>query len=113
MDTTCTTKTTVSPPTQGAQASRTTLESALCPLEIVRKMGQGGAGDIYEVADNTSGAHYVVKTLRPGVQTAVDVIRFRREAQFMAKLHHPNLMPVIRVRLDADPPYYMMPLREG
>ncbi|HZU99010.1 MAG TPA: serine/threonine-protein kinase [Planctomycetota bacterium] len=108
------TRTTISAPeSRESTSTRTQLESALRPFEIVRKLGQGAAGDVYEVADPASRVHYVVKTLRSEVRNAIDVLRFRREAHFMAKLHHPNIMPVIRVALDADPPRYMMPLYDG
>jgi len=93
--------------------TETRLEAALGEMKIVRKLGRGAAGDIYEVADAAKGVHCVVKTLRPDVRSAIDVLRFRREAQLMAKLHHPNVMPVLRVALDVDPPFYMMPLHEG
>jgi serine/threonine protein kinase len=109
-DTIVTTPTEIHVHTPSDERTKATL--AVGGLAIVRKLGQGGAGDVYEV-ENDEGVRYVAKTLRPEVRSTVDLIRFRREAQFMSKLHHPNLMPIVRLSLETDPPYYLMPLREG
>lgn len=39
--------------------------------------------------------------------------RFAKEVKVQSAIDHPNIVPVIRSDLDADPPYYLMPLAES
>ncbi len=97
-------------------ADRRTIRRRAAPkvigrLDIIRRIGSGASGHVYEAVDPTTQQRYVVKALSK--LTATDVRRFKREAELMARLHHPNLMPVLKVNADADPPHYVMPLRDG
>ena len=83
----------------------------LGPLDVVRRIGTGSAGQVYEARDAATGARYVVKALKR--LGPVDLKRFKLEAELMMKLHHPNVMPVLRVETQADPPFFVMPLHDG
>jgi len=87
------------------------MPKTLGPLEVVKRLGAGAAGQVYEARDPASGARYVVKALKKLGPT--ELRRFKLEAELMAKLRHPNLMPVVRVNTEFDPPFYVMPLHEG
>jgi serine/threonine protein kinase len=58
--------------------------------EIVRKLGQGGAGAVYLVLDRDTGETLALKKLlRMDIQ---GVLRLKREFRSVADLHHPNLI---------------------
>ncbi len=62
---------------------------------IVREIGRGGMGIVYEARDSVLGRRVALKVLQPQEppsSTAID--RFRREAAIGAKLQHPNIVGV-------------------
>lgn len=68
---------------------------------ILRKVAQGGMGAVYESTDQggQQGSRYAIKeispaALPPGERTQA-VADFRREAQMLASLQHPNLVTVV------------------
>jgi eukaryotic-like serine/threonine-protein kinase len=69
--------------------------STLGQYRIVRPLGRGGMGQVYEVEHDTLGLRYALKLLpeefagQPGA-----LERFRREARVMAQLQHPNILKV-------------------
>jgi serine/threonine-protein kinase len=65
------------------------------PYRIVRKIGEGASGLVYEAEHTELGRRVALKVLAPGHSSAVDAIeRFRAEARAVAKLSHPNLVPL-------------------
>ena len=65
-------------------------------FRILRKVGEGGMGVVYEAVQESLGRHVALKVLaqnRPGGYLE----RFRREARAAAKLHHTNIVPVFGV----------------
>ncbi|HLG42780.1 MAG TPA: protein kinase, partial [Planctomycetota bacterium] len=61
-------------------------------FEIIRLLGHGGAGEVYQATDASLQRSVALKIL-----TRIshgDTERFRREAQLAAKLAHPNLVPI-------------------
>jgi len=92
---------------------RPLVDACFAGLEILRVLGRGMAGEVFEALDRKTGRHYVVKRFRPHAARLLDVARFLREAELMRRLKHPNIMPVLHVETSADPPYYVMPFREG
>ncbi len=81
---------------------------------IVREVGRGGMGVVYEAEQVSLGRRVAVKVLPPNFaadhQTAE---RFRREARSAAKLHHTNIVPVFDVGQDGDTCYYVMQFIQG
>ncbi|HNN93767.1 MAG TPA: protein kinase [Pseudomonadota bacterium] len=61
---------------------------------VVRLLGQGGMGAVYEVIRLTDGTHLAAKVLRRGDFNKQAISRLAREAQIMARLHHPNLLAI-------------------
>ena len=63
---------------------------------VIRRLGRGGAGEVYLVRHETLTTDYALKVLKPDV--AEDnhefVERFIREGQIAAKVRHPNLIAV-------------------
>src|SRR5438067_7202856 len=67
---------------------------------ILRKIAQGGMGAVYESVDvyAPEGTRWAVKEMSPAALPASErtqaITDFRREAQMLASLHHPNLPAV-------------------
>ncbi len=91
----------------------------VAPLEfdhfrVVRKLGEGGMGTVYEAEDLKLHRRIALKTLRPEIasnQSAKD--RFLREARSAASLTHDNIVPIYQVGESAGIPYLAMPLLVG
>jgi len=63
--------------------------------KVVRLLGRGGMGEVYEVEHSVLHKSYALKVIRPEVlnrPTAAE--RFKREAQVMSHLEHPNIVAV-------------------
>ena len=70
--------------------------------EIVREIGRGGMGVVYEAEDRELHRRVAIKVLATEITSAESVARLRREAQTIAKLEHPGVVPVHDVGLLAD-----------
>ncbi len=65
----------------------------LGPYRIVRVLGRGGMGVVYQAVDGRLQRHVALKTIS-GCPDAVAVERFCREARAVAKLRHPAIVAV-------------------
>jgi eukaryotic-like serine/threonine-protein kinase len=64
--------------------------------EVLRVIGKGGTGSIYEVRNIRLGHSFALKTLAGEAATNAEAIqRFRREADIVARIKHPNIVEVI------------------
>jgi len=85
--------------------------------KILRLIGAGGMGTVYDVEDTTIGKRYVLKTLHPKLGAREDLARrIQNEARTLARLHHPNIVEVITAGVTADAlklPYYLMERLSG
>jgi serine/threonine protein kinase/WD40 repeat protein/tetratricopeptide (TPR) repeat protein len=81
---------------------------------ILREVGRGGMGIVYEAEQESLGRHVALKVL-PG-RTLLDpqrLRRFQREARAAARLHHTNIVPVYGVGSHEDVHYYVMQFIQG
>jgi serine/threonine-protein kinase len=63
------------------------------PYRLLRKIGEGASGEVFEAEHVELGRRYAVKVLSSAHAAAHDAVeRFRREARAVAKLSHPNLV---------------------
>jgi len=76
---------------------------------IVREIGRGGMGIVYEAVQESLGRRVALKILPADARAdATKRERFLREAQAAARLHHTNIVPVFGVGEENGVPYYVM-----
>jgi serine/threonine protein kinase len=63
---------------------------------IVKELGSGGMGTVYEVERVTDGKHFALKALAGGGDSQARA-RFAREAQIVANVNHPNVVSIVDV----------------
>jgi serine/threonine protein kinase len=83
-------------------------------FRIIRALGRGGMGVVYEAVEGLLGRRVALKVLPFGA--AIDprrVARFRVESQAAAQLNHPHIIPVYSVGSEAGVHHYAMQLIEG
>ncbi|MGA8891767.1 MAG: protein kinase, partial [Anaeromyxobacteraceae bacterium] len=61
-------------------------------FEVLRELGRGGFGVVFEARDRELGRLVAVKVVRP--RRGVDATMLRAEAEAAATLHHPNIVTV-------------------
>jgi tRNA A-37 threonylcarbamoyl transferase component Bud32 len=84
--------------------------------EIVRRISEGGMGEIYEARHVRLTGGYAVKVLRPEIRSRDEsaFARFRREAEVTSSLRHPHIVQVIDFNETPDgAPYFVMELLAG
>jgi hypothetical protein len=93
---------------------------ALPPLQqlgdfrILREIGHGGMGVVYEAEQVSLGRHVALKVLpQKLLLDARQKRRFEREAKAAARLHHTNIVPVFSVGEHDGLPYYAMQFLQG
>ncbi len=87
-------------------------------LKVIRPLGSGGMGAVYEVEETSVEAPFVMKVihpelLRPGSHAAD---RMRQEAKTQARLNHKNIVRVYRAGVTAESPplpFYVMDRLSG
>ncbi len=62
--------------------------------QIVRSLGSGGMGEVFEATDTRLKRAVAIKTLRPGAFQPETLGRLRAEAAALANLHHPGIVQV-------------------
>ncbi|MBX9736363.1 MAG: serine/threonine protein kinase [Phycisphaerales bacterium] len=89
------------------------------PYKIERELGRGGMGVVYLARDTRLGRQVAIKTLPPaaGDHSAPDqhrrTERFRREAQILAQLNHPNIAGIYDIAEDRGAVYLVMEYVDG
>ena len=73
------------------------MEQQILNYRIESILGEGGMSRVYLGVEPVTGQKVAIKELLPHLATLDDLReRFRREAQFMARLNHPNIVRLIR-----------------
>jgi WD40 repeat protein/serine/threonine protein kinase/tetratricopeptide (TPR) repeat protein len=81
---------------------------------IIREIGRGGMGVVYEAEQQSLGRRVALKVLSAQVIGDGKALeRFRREARSAARLHHTNIVPVFDVGQEGDVCYYAMQFIQG
>src|SRR5579884_2778561 len=87
---------------------------SLGPYQVVELLGRGGMAVVYKALQPTLRRYVAIKVLPPAF--ALDPTfrsRFQQEAETIARLQHPNILPIYDYGQDGDLPYLVMPLVTG
>ena len=81
---------------------------------IIREVGRGGMGIVYEAEQVSLGRHVALKILpKHAMADSRQKRRFEREAKAAARLHHTNIVPIFGVGDHDGLPYYVMQFIQG
>ncbi|HUF34981.1 MAG TPA: serine/threonine-protein kinase [Gemmatimonadales bacterium] len=91
------------------------LARALGPqYQVIRLIGRGGFAEVFEVTDTDLQRRLAVKVLRSDLPWGPGTLaRFKQEARAIARLNHPNTVPIHFVGEGEGLVYYAMPYLEG
>ena len=82
-------------------------------FELRRKLGEGGMGVVYVGRDATLGRDVAIKLVQGTARSSGIHARLIREAQAMAQVSHPNVVPIYEVGPHEDGIFIAMELIEG
>lgn len=83
-------------------------------FRIVRELGRGGTGIVYEAVQTSLARRVALKVLATPLGAPPQVIaRFRREAGLLARLSHRNIVPVYWAGTNDGVPYHAMEFVDG
>jgi eukaryotic-like serine/threonine-protein kinase len=87
---------------------------AIGDFQLIREMGRGGMGVVYEAIQCSLGRRVALKVLGSGIANSPHQLhRFRREAESAARLHHTNIVPVYGIGDDDGIHFYAMQFIDG
>lgn len=90
------------------------IPDVLGDFQIVREIGRGGMGVVYEAVQRSLNRHVALKAINALVSSnSQHRARFRREAEAAASLHHTNIVPIYGIGEDHGLQYYAMQLIDG
>src|SRR5215471_14650499 len=82
--------------------------------QIVRLLGEGGMGAVYEAVHPILKKRFAIKTLLPSIAEMPEArARFLREGEATSRINHPNVVDVSDVGTEAGVPYLVMEYLEG
>ncbi len=102
-------------PQEKATSSKGVLEgTTLGDFQVIRKIGSGGMGEVYE-AEQISLHRKVALKVLPAMSSLDEraLMRFRHEAQAVAILQHPHIVPIYSVGSEGNTHYFAMQFIEG
>ena len=83
-------------------------------FQILREIGRGGMGIVYEAHEKVLNRRVALKVLNLSfANDPTHIERFEREARAAARLHHPNIVPVFGVSQQGERHFYVMQFIEG
>ncbi len=90
------------------------LEEAVAgDFRIGQLLGRGGMGAVFQAHDPALDRSVAIKVTLPQLVSPEAIERFRREARTVARLDHPNIVPVFAVREAAGLVFLVMRYVEG
>jgi Tol biopolymer transport system component len=88
--------------------------SRIGSYQIVAKLGEGGMGEVYRATDTNLKRTVAIKVLPQSVASDSDrIARFRREAEVLAALNHPNIAAIYGLERSGSTSALVMELVDG
>jgi serine/threonine protein kinase/tetratricopeptide (TPR) repeat protein len=83
-------------------------------FRLLRQIGKGGMGIVYEAEQASMDRRVALKVLRAGMPAdQKSILRFLREAKVAGKLQHPHIVPVHQMGVEGGTPFFVMEFVEG
>lgn len=84
------------------------------PYRILEQLGRGGMATVFKAYHAALDRYVAIKALHPAFMEDPNFLaRFQREARVVAKLEHPNIVPIYDFAEYEDRPYLVMKYIEG
>ncbi len=84
------------------------------PYRIIESLGQGGMATVFKAYHPALDRYVAIKVLHPAFKEDPNFLaRFRREARIVARLDHPNIVPIYDYAEHEGTPYLVMRYVEG
>jgi serine/threonine protein kinase len=84
------------------------------PYRLIEQLGQGGMATVFKAYHPALDRHVAIKALHPAFMHEPNFLaRFRREAQVVARLEHPNIVPIYDYSEHEGRPYLVMKFIQG
>jgi ABC-type transport system substrate-binding protein/serine/threonine protein kinase len=81
--------------------------------EILAELGRGGMGVVYRARDPLLNREVAVKLISPAELTREVEERFLREAQIVAQMDHPSIVPIYDLGRNEGSLFFVMPVVQG
>jgi eukaryotic-like serine/threonine-protein kinase len=99
---------------RGGQDEAPDMPAAVGGYRLLRRLGGGGMGTVFEAEETASGRRVAVKFLAPELADSPEAIaRFRAEGRLASGISHPRCVFVLAADEDAGRPYIVMELMPG
>lgn len=84
------------------------------PYRLIEQLGQGGMATVFKAYHARLDRYVAIKALHPAFMTDPNFkARFQREARVVAKLEHPNIVPIYDFADHEERPYLVLKYVEG
>ncbi len=88
--------------------------SRLGTYRIIRSLGVGGMGTVYEGEDEHSGKRVAIKVIKPKMASTPEALnRFRQEGRLASLITHPRCVFVLKADEEEGKPYIVMEMMPG
>jgi len=81
--------------------------------EVISELGRGGMGVVYKANDPLLGREVAIKLISPNLLEFDIEQRFRSEAQTVAKMDHPSIVPIYDLGDHEGSLFFVMPVLAG
>ncbi len=84
------------------------------PYRIEKEIGHGAMGYVFKAVSSPGGEAAAVKVMSPGFSMNESMVnRFKREAELLKELNHPNIVKIFDVNMEGELKYFVMEFISG